>query len=131
MKSRARVVTIVVAVIAGASSPLAGHLARQDAAVDVSGKWALSVETARSAGRPSLELEQDGETLSGTYSSRVFGERKVTGTIRGNAITFSFTTSVRGNSVVFTFSGTADASTMKGKVTVGDMGEGTFTGQKQ
>lgn len=131
MKSRARVATIVVAVIAWASSPVAWHLARQDAAVDVSGTWALSVETARSAGRPSLELEQDGETLSGTYSSRVFGERKVTGTIKGNAITFSFTTSIRGNSVVFTFSGTADASTMKGKVTVGDMGEGTFTGKKQ
>ena len=131
MKSQARVVAIVMVVLAGASSPRAGHLARQDAAVDVSGRWALSVETARSAGRPGLELEQDGETLSGTYSSRVFGERKVTGTIRGNAITFSFTTSVRGNSVVFTFSGTADTSTMKGKVTVGDMGEGTFTGKKQ
>ena len=55
----------------------------------------------------------------------------MTGTIKGNAITFAFTGSVEGNSVTVTYTGTADASTMKGKVTIGDLGEGTFSGKKQ
>ena len=97
----------------------------------MSGSWALTVETAGGTGSPSVELEQDGETLTGNYSSQVFGEQKVTGTIKGNAITFGFTTSFEGSTVAVTYTGTADASTMKGKVTIGDLGEGTFTGKKR
>ena len=63
--------------------------------VDVGGKWALTVETSWRYRTPSVELKQDGETLTGTYSSQVFGEQKVTGTIKDNAITFGFKTSFR------------------------------------
>jgi hypothetical protein len=55
----------------------------------------------------------------------------VTGTIKGSAITFGFTTSFQGSTVTVTYTGTADATTMKGKVAVGDLGEGTFTGRKK
>ena len=103
----------------------------QDKPADVAGKWALTVETAAGTGSPSVALTQDGEKLTGTYSSQVFGEQKVTGTIKGSAITFGFTTEFEGNKVTVTYTGTVDASTMKGKVTVGDLGEGTFTGKKQ
>jgi hypothetical protein len=50
---------------------------------------------------------------------------------QGNAISFGFTGSVQGTTVNVTYTGTADAATMKGKVAVGDMGEGTFSGKKQ
>ena len=33
---------------------------------------------------PSVAFKQDGEKLTGTYSSQVFGEQKVTGTIKGD-----------------------------------------------
>jgi hypothetical protein len=111
--------------------PVLASAARQDKPVDVSGNWALTVETPGGTGTPSVELKQDGETLTGNYSSQVFGEQKVTGTIKGNAITFGFTTSFQGSTVTVTYTGTADATTMKGKVTVGDLGEGTFTGKKK
>ena len=130
MKSLILLVTIVTTLVLGSTAPLA-HIALQDKPVDVSGKWALTVETPAGTGTPSVELKQAGETLTGTYSSQVFGEQKVTGTIKGNAITFAFTGSVEGNSVTVTYAGTADASTMKGKVTIGDLGEGTFSGKKQ
>ena len=130
MKRLALLVTIVTG-LPLASPALLASLALQENPVDVAGKWALTVETAGGTGTPSIELKQDGETLTGSYSSQVFGEQKVTGTIKGNAITFGFTTSFEGSTVTVTYSGTADASTMKGKVTVGDLGEGTFTGRKQ
>ena len=90
-----------------------------------------TVETPAGTGTPSVELKQAGETLTGTYSSQVFGEQKVTGTIKGNAITFGFTRFSGGQKVTVTYTGTADASTMKGKVTMGDLGEGTFSGKKR
>ena len=130
MKRHTVLVTVVMALCL-ASPALFAHVAAQDKPIDVSGSWALTVETAGGTGSPSVDLKQDGETLTGNYSSQVFGEQKVTGTIKGNAITFGFTTTFEGSSVTVTYSGTADAATMKGKVTVGDLGEGTFTGKKR
>ena len=131
MKRLTSLVTIAAALLLGLPVLLLAHAAPQSKPVDVAGKWALTVETSGGTGTPSVELKQDGETLTGTYSSQVFGEQKVTGTIKDNAITFGFKTSFQGSDVTVTYTGTADTSTMKGKVTVGDLGEGTFTGKKQ
>lgn len=103
----------------------------QDKPQNVSGDWALTVETAQGTGNPSVSFKQDGEKLTGTYSSQLFGEQKVTGTIKGTAITFGFTGSIEGNTLQVTYTGTVDKDTMKGKVTLGDLGEGTFTGKKK
>ena len=131
MKRLALLVMVASTLHLGSQAPLLAHLARQDKPADVAGKWALSVETAAGTGTPSVAFTQDGESLTGNYSSQVFGEQKVTGTIKGNAITFGFTTSFQGSTVTVTYTGTADATTMKGKVAVGDLGEGTFTGTKK
>jgi hypothetical protein len=104
---------------------------RQDKPADVAGAWALTVETAQGTGTPSVIFKQDGEKLTGTYSSPIFGEQQVTGTIKGNAITFSFTGTVEGTAIAVTYSGTVEKDAMKGKVTLGDLGEGTFTGKKK
>src|SRR5262245_35403367 len=126
MKRLTLLVTLALVVTCGLPARAA-----QDKPVDVAGKWALTVETSAGTGTPSVECKQDGETLTGNYSSQVFGEQKVTGTIKGNAITFGFTTSFQGSTIAVTYTGMADPSTMKGKVTLGDLGEGTFTGKKQ
>jgi hypothetical protein len=123
------------AMMAGTMSNTRGELlieaARQDAPADVAGTWALTIDTGQGTATPSVTIKQDGEKLTGTYSSQVFGEQNVTGTIRGNAITFSFTGSMEGNTFTVTYSGTVEKDTMKGKVAFGDVGEGTFTGKKQ
>ena len=103
----------------------------QEKPADVAGKWAITVETGGGTGNPTATFNQSGETLTGTYSSQVFGEQKITGTIKGNAITFTFTGTVEGNSITVTYTGTVEATSMKGKVTLGDLGEGTFTAKKQ
>ena len=105
--------------------------AAQDKAADVAGTWAITVETPGGTGNPSVTLKQDGEKLTGVYTSQVFGEQKVTGTIKGNAISFSFTGTVEGNTLTVTYSGTVEKNTMKGKVVLGDLGEGTWTAKKQ
>ena len=104
---------------------------QQDKPHDVAGAWALTVETGQGSGNPSVTFTQDGEKLTGTYSSQVFGEQPVTGGIKGNAITFSFSASIEGNSFTVTYSGTVEKDAMKGKVAFGELGEGTFTGRRK
>ena len=68
----------------------------------------------------------------GRYSSAVLGEAELQGTVKGQAIQFAFTASVQGNAVELTFSGTVeDNNSMKGKVSFGGFGEGTFTGKRK
>ena len=105
--------------------------ASQDKPASVAGTWAMTVETANGSGTPTVTFKQDGDKLTGTYSSELFGEQKVTGTIKGNAISFTFTAEMGGTSVTVTYTGTVDAATMKGKVVLGDLGEGTFTAKKK
>jgi hypothetical protein len=124
-----RTITAIVALVLAVVTTLPARA--QEKPANVAGTWAITVETAAGSGTPTVTLEQNAETLTGTYSSQVFGEQKVTGTIKGNAITFSFTGTVEGNSVTVTYTGTVDGSTMRGKVALGDMGEGTFTAKRK
>jgi hypothetical protein len=105
--------------------------ATREKPADVAGAWALTVETGQGTGTPGVTLKQDGETLTGTYSSQVFGEQRVTGTVKGKAVTFTFSATIEGNALTVTYSGTVEKDTMKGKVTLGDFGEGTFTGTRK
>jgi hypothetical protein len=98
--------------------------------VDVSGTWALAVETGAGSGTPTVVLKQDGEKLTGQYTGQL-GEAPLTGTLKGSAIEFSFDVTVEGNALRVTYTGTADATSMKGTVKLADFGEGTFTGKKK
>ena len=121
---------LLAAVLSLPARAVAGGLP-QDKPADVAGTWNIMLDIGGNTATPSVTLKQDGETLTGTYNSQLLGEQKVTGTIKGNAITFGFTASFDGNAVKVTYSGTVDKATMKGKVTFGDLGEGEFSAKKQ
>jgi len=116
-----------------AMAALTGPPALQaQAKVDVTGAWAFEVQTEAGAGTPQVTFKQDGEKLTGHYSSAVLGEADLQGTVKGQVIQFAFTASVQGNAVELTFSGTVeDNNSMKGKVSFGGLGEGTFTGRRK
>lgn len=99
--------------------------------VDVTGKWQLNVETQAGSTTPSVTLKQDGDKLTGHYSSATLGEADVTGSVKDADVTFSFTASVQGTSINVTYKGTVDKDTMKGSLSLGDLGEGSFTGKRQ
>jgi hypothetical protein len=100
------------------------------AKVDVTGKWAFNVETSAGAGAPTFTFKQDGEKLTGHYTG-TFGEADLTGTVKGAEITFSFTVDAQGNALKETYTGTVDKDTMKGKLVIEGLGEGTFTAKRQ
>ena len=113
-----------IALLAGLTcAPLLAH--------DVSGTWEFSVDTAAGSGSPSFVFKQDGEKLTGTYTG-LFGKADLNGTVKGDQIDFKFDFSYSGQTGVAHYTGTIEsAKKMKGKVEIGDMGEGTWTATKQ
>ena len=110
-----------------ASTALAGAVLAADA--NVAGEWDFTVETQAGTGSPHFSLKQDGTAVTGTYKGQL-GEAPVTGTVKGNELTLNFKVSAQGAELAITYSGTVEGDSIKGKVSLGEMGEGTFTGKK-
>jgi hypothetical protein len=105
-------------------------LAQVAVAADVTGTWIMAVETGAGSGSPTFVLVQKGEALSGSYKGRL-GEAQVTGTVKGENVTIEYVVDGQAGSVAVTYTGKTDGKTMSGKVSLGQLGEGTFTGTKQ
>jgi hypothetical protein len=99
-------------------------------ATNVTGEWAFTVTTDQGAGNPVITLKQDGEKLTGKYAGQL-GNADLTGTVKGNAIHFTFTLDVQGQQAPVTYDGTVEKNTMKGKMDIGGMVNGTFTATKK
>jgi hypothetical protein len=100
--------------------------------VDVTGKWVFTVTTGAGSGTPTVTLKQRGDSLTGHYSSQTLGEADLRGSVKGERITFSFTTELQGTSLVVTYSGTVEGSNaLKGTVDIGGQATGTFTAKRQ
>jgi hypothetical protein len=99
---------------------------------NVAGKWILALEMSQGTATPTLELKQDGEQLAGTYTGR-YGAFKVTGVIKARAVEFGFTMSAEGTDVRMTFKGevAADAQTMKGQATLGELGDAAWSARRE
>ena len=102
------------------------------AKIDVTGTWAFEVTTAQGAGTPTVTFKQDGEKLTGHYSSGTLGEADLTGSVKGSDISFTFTADLQGQSAPVSFTGSVESATaMKGSLDIASMLTGTFTGKKK
>jgi hypothetical protein len=118
---------LCVALLAAVTLMAAPHAALAPAAKDLTGKWNFAVETSAGSGAPVINLKQDGEKLTGDYQGQL-GAAKLTGTVKDGKFEFKFTVDQLGE---VNYSGELlDDGTVKGKVKLGEMGEGTFTGKR-
>jgi hypothetical protein len=117
---------MLVATIAAAAFVSVGAVA---ADVNVTGTWNMAVETQAGTGTPVFTLKQEGTAVTGQYKGQL-GEAPVTGTVKGDELTLNYKVNVQGTDLSVTYSGTVTGDTIKGKVSLGELGEGTFTGKK-
>ena len=102
------------------------------AKIDLTGKWTFTVTTDLGTGTPTVTIKQQGDSISGHYSSQTLGEVDFTGTAKDQKFSFSFKTDVQGTALNVTYAGTIDsADAVKGTVTFAGMGGGSFTGKRQ
>ncbi|MBB6093231.1 hypothetical protein HNQ60_002109 [Povalibacter uvarum] len=96
---------------------------------NVTGEWTMTVETQAGTGSPHFSLKQEGTNVTGHYKGQL-GEAPVTGTVKGNEVTLKYSVNAQGADLTVTYTGTVEGDTMKGKVSLGEFGDGTFTGKK-
>jgi hypothetical protein len=119
---------LAVLMIAAASMTLTAQAAK----VDLTGKWAFTVQTEAGTGTPTVTLKQEGDKLTGHYSSQVLGEADLTGTVKGQQFDFTFTANAQGTSLDVKYSGTIEnKDSLKGTLDLGGLGSGTFTAKRQ
>ena len=126
MKRAIRMLGLATLAATAAILPLTATAADQD----VTGTWTMAVETAMGSGSPTFTLEQDGETITGTYEG-LFGKEPVTGTVEGDRVTLSIEVTAQGQDMKVDYVGTIDGDHMTGKVTFGELGEGIFKGTRK
>lgn len=113
---------------------LAGTAALATAALvhDLTGRWLLAVVTDNGTGYPVLEITQDGDKISGTYTSNAMGSRSIAGTVRGDTVSFVLSASGAGEGVVLTYTAhIVTADSLNGMVDFAGMGGASFTGRRQ
>jgi hypothetical protein len=125
MKSLLRVATAVVLAVGLLTT---AQVAAQGA--NVTGEWLFDVNTDAGSGTPTITFKQDGEKLTGKYVGQL-GNADLTGTVKGNAIKFTFTVDAQGQQAPVTYEGTVEKNTMKGKLDIAGMATGTFTATKK
>ena len=97
-------------------------------AADLTGTWTANVTLDAGSGTATFNFKQTGEALSGTYSGTV-GQAKVTGTVKGDQVEWSFESDQAGKIV---YRGTMDGSAkIKGTCEYGQLGKGAFTAEKK
>lgn len=107
-----------------ASAPQAGG-------VNITGDWSVTVETSAGSGNPGFTFKQEGEKLTGMYKGQL-GEGPLTGTVKGADINFTIKVNAQGQDLTIVYSGKIESNdSMKGKVVLGELGEGTWTGKRK
>jgi hypothetical protein len=102
---------------------------QQKPAATMTGTWAFEVQHSAGTSTPTVTITQTGEKLTGKYVG-TYGESVLTGSITENKFSFNVEVGTE-QKVTLAYTGTLDGDTVKGNVTMGEMGEGTFTGKRQ
>ena len=103
--------------------------AQEKPAPTLTGTWGLEVTHSAGTSTPTLTITQTGDKLNGKYVG-TYGESVLTGSIKGTDFTFSVEIGTE-QKVTVVYTGTLAGDTVKGTLTMGEMGEGTFTGKRK
>jgi hypothetical protein len=100
-----------------------------DEALDVTGAWDVSWEGRQGTRTVTINFEQDGETLKGSFAGPQGNEVPVTGSVEGDRITFTVSMQSQRGEFSLTFNGTVEGDAMSGTMSVAQM-ERPWTGKK-
>lgn len=95
----------------------------------VAGEWDGALNTPGGPRPFKLVFQVDGEKLTGT-AKRSSGDVPVTGTIKGDVITFEYTVSYNDNALTLSFSGKVTGDNMSGTVSFGGNAEDTWSAKR-
>ena len=122
MTCRPKILMIILAVTCAAAG-----VSSQSRSKSLTGTWALTIKSGDTTGTPTATFKQQDETLTGHYSSMIYGEAELKGTVKGTSITFTVFATLSGDRQNLMFIGEYDGSdSIKGEYST-NFGNGTFT----
>jgi hypothetical protein len=99
---------------------------------NLSGNWIFDVTVDGNVTHPVITFTQDGQELSGRYTSATLGNHELTGLVEGDSFRFSFSAEIEGIPVNVTYTGTIEsAERLTGSIDLGGFIDGTFTARPQ
>ena len=99
------------------------------AQTDVTGEWDASYNTPLGPQELKIYLTQEGPRITGHTTSE-FGESQVRGSINGQDLTFTFSSTDGGKAVEIRVSAKVDGERMRGTAKIGDRADGAFTAER-
>src|SRR5438876_4485516 len=96
---------------------------------DVTGEWDASYATPLGPQELKIYLTQEGPRITGRTTSE-FGESQVRGTINGQDIQFSFSSTDGGRAIDIRVTAKVDGERMRGTAKIGERAEGAFTAER-
>jgi hypothetical protein len=117
-----RVVRALVAVLLVAAAPIAAQ-------TDVSGEWDAQYTTPLGPQELKIYLTQEGPRVSGHTTSE-YGESQVRGSINGQDVTFTFSSTDAGKAIDIRVTAKVDGERMRGTARIGDRADGVFTAER-
>jgi hypothetical protein len=120
--SRSGLEVLLAAVLLIAAAPLAAQ-------TDVTGEWEAQYTTPLGPQELKIYLTQEGPRVSGHTTSE-YGESQVRGTINGQDITFTFSSTDAGRAVDIRVTAKVEGERMRGTAKIGDRADGVFTAER-
>lgn len=119
----------VVLVLAGAVTTFAQ---KAPEAVNLTGKWLMTLEMEVGTSSPVLVFKHEGEKLAGTYTGR-YGTYPLVGKVDGQKVEFVVTINAEGTETLMNFAGelTPDGQVLKGGAELGGMGQATWLAKRE
>lgn len=99
---------------------------------DLTGRWQLAVVTDNGTGYPILEIKQEGDKITGSYTSNAMGARTIAGRVYGDTLSFTLSPSGAGEGMVLTYTARiVTPDSLSGYVDFAGQGGANFTGSRQ
>ena len=98
---------------------------------DVAGDWDLAVDVMGTVTTPTMTITQNGEAITGHYSSATLGEVDFEGTVSGSQVAFVLEADVQGQALSVTYNLTLNPDgTLTGTIDLGGLASGTVRGTR-
>lgn len=124
MTTTRNIARAICAAVLAATASIALAAQAPAAKVDLTGAWTFTVSVDGAvSGTPTVTLKQEGEKITGHYSSQTFGEVDITGTLKGQDLVFTFGS----DAGAVTYTGKVESNeSIKGSADFGGAASGTF-----
>jgi hypothetical protein len=99
--------------------------------VNVAGAWALTMMTPAGAMQATVTFQQEGTKLTGTYRGRMGAEAPITGTVRGDRVTFKVEAKAGERVFAADFDGKLADAALGGTWEFGTLASGKWTAARQ